>query len=170
MGAGIDTACFDGDGEAGDGGTALLTTSWLFLEVLLTLLCGVKPKPPSEVLDAGFALAGSLVAIDEDLPISLPKLPSLVPGLLDPFVPLRLRLEAGRGGGPMGLSTGEKKLDRLRSLGVEGKFWILSIVLSLNDGREDLAFWDTVEKPSISVFSGCSGGDSSREPGRDDDR
>lgn len=170
LGAGVGTACFGGDGELGDGGMLLSTTSWLVLKALLTLLCGVKPKPPSEVLDADFALAGSLVAIDEGLPTGLPKLPSLVPGLLVPLFPLRLRLEAGLGGGPIGLSTGEKKLDRLLSLGVEGKFWILSIVLSLKDGRDDLLFCGTVEGASISVFSVWSGGDSSRDPGREDDR
>lgn len=116
------TAGFDGEGELGDCGTECLALSLLILELLLTLLCGVKPKPPRDVLEAGFALAGSLVAIDDGLTKGFAKLPSLVPGLLVPLLPLRLRLEAGRGGGPIGLSVGEKKLDRRLPLGVDGKF------------------------------------------------
>jgi hypothetical protein len=38
----------------------------------------------------------------------------------------------------MGLSCGLKKLERLRSLGVEGTELRLSMVLSVKEGREDL--------------------------------
>ena len=119
---GAGAAFLDGEGDPGDGGTGAGILNWLPLDELLTLLCGVNPKPPRDVLEADFALAGNFVAIAGVLPNGFAKLPSLVPGLDVPLVPFRLRLEAGRGGGPIGLSTGEKKLDRRLSLGVDGRF------------------------------------------------
>ena len=167
---GVGAACFGGDCDLGDGRTELWLSSWRVREMLLALFCGVKPKPPSEVLDAGFALAGALFTTADDLPNCLAKFPSLVPGLLAPLLPSRLRLEAGRGGGGMGLSIGEKKLDRRLSLGVDGRFWMLSIVRSLKEGRDDLLFSATAEASSRWMFSGGSVGEISRELGRDADR
>jgi hypothetical protein len=69
----------------------------------------------------------------------------------------------------MGLPTGGKKLDRRLSLGVDGRFWMLSIVRSLNDGRDDLLFSGTAGTPSMLVYPGDSIGESSREPGLDAD-
>lgn len=115
-------ACFAGEGDLGDGDMVALFLCREVLKVLLTLLLGVKPKPPNEVRDAGFVLAGTCLAGDRGRLDSLARFPSLVLGLLLPLVPFRLKLELGRGGGGIGLSIGEKKLDRRRSLGVDGRF------------------------------------------------
>ena len=98
---GVGTAFLEGDGDLGDGGTGAAIPNLLVPEELLPPFCGVKPKPPRDVLETSFALAGNFVAIDDALPMDFAKLPSLVPGLLVPLVPCRLRLEAGRGGGPI---------------------------------------------------------------------
>ena len=131
-------ACLVGDGDLSDGGTVSLMSSRLLLGVLLMFLPELNPKVPNEVLDAAFALAGTCLAADSGRPNGFTKLPSLVPGRLPPRVPFRLKLELGLGGGPMGLSTCEKKLDLRRSFGVDGRFCKLSIVRSLSDGREHL--------------------------------
>ena len=104
------------------------------LEILRVVLLETKPNPFNDFRDADFALAG-LIAERGRLN-ARSKLPSLVPGRLPPLLALRLELELGLGGGPIGLSTGEKKLDRLLSLGVDGRFCKLSIVRSLREGRE----------------------------------
>lgn len=99
---------------------------------------GVKPNPPREVRLAGFALELVGFADVDARPTAFANEPSLVPGLLLRSLPFLLMLDAGRGGGPMGLSMGEKKLDLRLSFGVVGTFWRLSIVRSLKDGLEDL--------------------------------
>lgn len=83
----------------------------------------------------GRALAGAILVGPALLRGLEEVLPSLVPGLL-PALPFLLIAEAGRAGGPIGLSGGLKKLDLRRSLGVEGTEFKLSIVLSDSDGRE----------------------------------
>lgn len=97
---------------------------------------GVNPKPPKEVRLAGFALELTGFTAVDARPAALANKPSLVPGLLLRSLPFLLILDAGRGGGPIGLSTGEKKLDLRLALGVVGTFWRLSIVRSLKDGLE----------------------------------
>lgn len=86
------------------------------------------------VRDGGWELKGAFFTAKFDRLDGLPTPPSLVPGLL----PFLLRLELGRGGGPMGLSTGLKKLDRRRSLGVDGRDCRLSMVRSDSDGFADI--------------------------------
>lgn len=89
---------------------------------ILLFARSVKPNPPRDVLAKGLALNEvGFVAVDA-LPTALANEPSLVPGRLLRSLPFLLRLEAGLGGGPIGLSTGEKKLDLRRSLGVVGTF------------------------------------------------
>lgn len=129
----IGPALFEGEGERGCW-TSRLAEGFDALGNLLVVR-GVKPKPPREVLVAGFALEE--IGIDA-LPTALANVPSLVPGLLLRSLPFLLRLEAGLGGGPIGLSIGEKKLDLRLSFGVVGMFCMLSIVRSLKDGLEDL--------------------------------
>lgn len=157
-------AFLDGDGDLGEAGMELFLSSWLPVDMLLTLRFGVKPNPPKEVLVDCLALMDVCFIAEDGLPGGLEKLPSLVPGLLPPLAPLRLRLDAGRIGGPIGaigLSTGEKKLDRRLSFGVAGRFWILSIVLSLRDGRDDLLRSGAGGNPSMESVSGPSTGDTS---------
>jgi len=124
-------------------------------ELTLRLPPGVKPNPPSEVRDAGLAVMGAFFADGRG---GFAKLPSLVPGLLLMLL-ARLMLDDGRGGGPMGLST-EKKLDRRRSLGVEGTPWRLSIVRSDSDGRELLLAFG-VSTSGSKTGSYCSSGEAS---------
>lgn len=116
---------------------------------------GVNPNPPSDVRDAGLALAGAFFA---DGSGGLAKPPSLVPGLLLMLL-ARLMLDNGRGGGPIGLST-EKKLDRRRSFGVDGTAFRLSIVLSDKDGREVLLAFG-VSTSASKTGSYCSSGETS---------
>lgn len=125
---------FDGDGERGGCGS-LLKTGFDALGNRLDVR-GVKPKPPRDVLVAGFALDEVGFAVIDDLPTALAKVPSLVPGRLLRSLSFLLRLEAGLSGGPIGLSIGEKKLDLRLSFGVVGMFWMLSIVRSLKEGLE----------------------------------
>lgn len=127
-------------------------------DALGSLLRGVKPKPPSEVRVAGLALCEVVCVEDVALLIALAKDPSLVPGRLLLSLPFLLMLEAGLGGGPMGLSAGEKKLDLRLSFGVVGTFCRLSIVRSLSEGLEDFRSFGG---PSKAKSSGGSVGDSS---------
>lgn len=115
---------------------------------------GVKPKPPNEVRVVGFALKEVGFVSIEPRPSALAKEPSLVPSLLLRSLPFRLRLEGGLGGGPIGLSTGEKKLDLRLSFGVVGILCKLSIVRSLNEGLDDLR-----------VLAGAKGGGSAGSVG-----
>lgn len=85
----------------------------------------------------GLALAGAIF-VEPALLSGLDEVePSLVPGLL-PALLFLLIAEAGRRGGPMGLSGGLKKLDRRLSFGVDGMDCSVSIVLSDSEGREVL--------------------------------
>lgn len=115
---------------------------------------------------AGLALEDIFLVGIAGLANGFAKEPSLVPGLLPLLLPARLKLDPGRGGGPIGLSTGLKKLDRRRSFGVEGTDWRLSMVRSDKDG--------------LDVFRACTGSGatyssgsvtwSSRDPWREADR
>lgn len=118
----------------------------------------MKPKPPIEVLAAGLADAGAFFA--EGMAGFL-KLPSLVPGRLLTLL-ARLKLDAGRGGGPIGLSA-EKKLERRRSFGVEGTDCRLSIVRSDRDGRDVFLGFGVAKSSNSSsnTGSGCSSGEAS---------
>lgn len=106
-----------------------------------------------------------------DLLGGLTKLPSLVPGRLLLF-PFRLRLEEGRGGGPIGLSTGLKKLDLRRSLGVDGNDCKLSMVRSESDclAARDLAPSSADKSTSSWASNGVSSYDADRSPWREADR
>ena len=129
-------ALLDGEGDRGTGGISSCVANGFEALGSRLLVRGVKPKPPRDVLAAGLALDEVGLALDVALPTALAKEPSLVPGLLLRSLPFLLRLEAGLGGGPIGLSTGEKKLDLLLSLGVVGTFCRLSIVRSLSEGLD----------------------------------
>ena len=111
------------------------------------------------VLDAGCAVAGTLFAGEADLLRGFVKVPSLVPGRVR--LPFLLKLEPGRSGGPIGLSTGLKKLDLRRSLGVVGMLCKLSMVLSDNEGLDPSRPRDSGGAFGNSASSGePSGGDS----------
>ena len=132
------------------------------------LRVGVKPKPLMDDRVAGLALAEPLFA-EVRLIGRTVLLPSLVPGRLPPLLPFRLRLEAGRGGGPI-WPAGEKKLDRrlsLLSFGVTGSAEMLSIVRSLSDGRD--AFRGVALGGGSKYWVDCTGskGDSSCQPPRE---
>lgn len=167
----------EGEAAVGKEGAASFGPSSRLLNAALTLRrlppSGVKPKPPKDVLVAGFELVGLRLYSDEDLSNGLTKLPSLVPGLLFPLLPFRLRLEPGRGGGPInppiGLSTGEKKLDLRRSRGVVGRLDSDSIVRSDNEGLEVFLCFG-VAMVSGSTYSSGDAGWPSREPNREAER
>lgn len=128
---------------------------------------GVKPKPPREALVSRLALE-EVGFETEGFPTAAANEPSLVPGLLLRSLPFLLKLEAGLGGGPIGLSTGEKKLDLRLPFGVVGTFCRLSTVRSLRDDREGL--WCFAGAPKGGRSGGGSVGDSSRKPCRDAER
>lgn len=157
-------AFLDGDGERGSGGGwSLLVYAF---DALGSLLRGVKPKPPSDVRVAGLALWERGCVEDVARLMAVANDPSLVPGRLLRSLPFLLILEAGLGGGPIGLSAGEKKLDLRLSFGVVGMFWRLSIVRSLSEGLEPLrSFGGT-----IAGSSGGSVGESSWKPCPDAER
>lgn len=129
------------------GGSKGLVKVELILRLVLLSVLGVKPNPPIDVRVDGLTVAGAFLdgevglAKTEGPSLVLGRLlgllvgpaPSLLPGRLAVALPLRLNAEGGRGGGPMGEATGEKKLLRLLSLGVDGTFAKLSIVRSDRD-------------------------------------
>ena len=154
LGRAADTTRFAGDGERGGSGS-LLGAAFDALGIPLDTR-GAKPKPPRDVREGAFTLDGVGFFVNGALPAELAKVPSLVLGLLR-SLPFLLRLDAGLGGGPMGLSMGEKKLDLRLSFGVVGIFCRLSIVRSL---REGLDFRSRAGPPK-SGRSGGSVGDSS---------
>ena len=131
---------FAGEGDLGTGGRSPKICCFVLNAVLTLLrfaLAGVNPNPIAVPLafGVGFALDGTLFAGEAGL-AGLANKPSLVPGLLAPLLPFLLMAEAGRRGGPMGDSTGEKKLDLRRSFGVAGIFCRLSSVRSVREGRD----------------------------------
>lgn len=136
FGRAIDGTFFEGEGERCGSGMRSLSNSGFDALGSLVEVRGVNPKPPKEVRLAGFALELTGFTAVDARPAALANKPSLVPGLLLRSLPFLLILDAGRGGGPIGLSTGEKKLDLRLALGVVGTFWRLSIVRSLKDGLE----------------------------------
>jgi hypothetical protein len=110
-----------GDGDLCGGNAFCNVGDFMLPKVVFTLrrlsVEGVKPKL-RPFGNAGLALAGSCLAGEAGLTCLGTIDPSLVLGLL--WLLCRLSADAGRAGGPMGDSTGEKKLDLRRSLGVEG--------------------------------------------------
>lgn len=108
------------------------------LTLLRCALLAVEFRPPFDVLIVDLTLVGALLTVEEGIPESFGKVPSSVVGRALLLLPCRLRVESGRGGGAIGLETGEKKLERRLSFGVDGSMWILSIVRSLRDGLDAL--------------------------------
>ena len=127
---------FDGEGDATIGGCELCR---LFANEVVTLrrFAPADDGGNTAVLVAGFALTGAFFTGEAGRLIDCPNNPSLVPGLLLCPLPFLLKAEVGRGGGPIGDCTGEKKLDLRRlSPGVVGKCCRLSIVRSESEGRD----------------------------------
>ena len=142
------------------------------LKAVLTLLrfalalAGAKPSPTGVILEADLALIVPLLTGEAGLgAVGFTNNPSLVPGLL--LLPFLLSAEVGLGGGPMGDSSGEKKLDLLLSFGVDGIPCKLSIVRSDRLGRDFVLSRGRKSSSSGSAGSRNSIGDSSWKPWRD---
>lgn len=126
-------------------------------------------EPILVVLVAGLALAGAFLTGSPALLVGLEKLPSLVPGRLLLLLVL-LMAEAGLRGGPIGLSGALKKLDLRRSLGVDGSDAKVSMVLSDNEGLDDLLCCVVAATEGGSTDSMVCNTGSSRKPCLEADR